>query len=378
MPHARQAQPPLVGLDKRVMTSREILWAHARLGPMIKCFKVLMMLVVGAGYLCSLSLSAVVSDKVSEQAKPEEKPFAIKVDVNLVVLNVTVLDEKGTNVTALKREDFVVYEDDTEQEISNFFPVEAPFHLVLALDNSSSTRTSLNLIKNAALNFVNELRPEDQIALTEVNFFVREFQDFTNNRKALAKALQKIVSYPFGGSKIYDGIALGLKQLHPVETGRKAIVILSDGMENSSKLKFEDLRRALAQGDAVLYPVTVLNKDRQKNVLESYIRGAKKDDPYVDGARKSLSVLEEVYQIQTERLQTLSEETGGRIYLVGDLADLAGEYSKVAHELRNTFSLTYYSKNQWNDGVMRKIRVEVKDPRYRVHSRTTYYVPKVE
>ena len=243
---------------------------------MIKCFKVLIMLVVGAGYLCALSLSAVVSDKASEQAKPEEKPFAIKVDVNLVVLNVTVLDEKGTNVTALKREDFVVYEDDTEQEISNFFPVEAPFHLVLALDNSSSTRTSLNLIKNAALNFVNELRPEDQIALTEVNFFVREFQDFTNNRKALAKALQKIVSYPFGGSKIYDGIALGLKQLHPVETGRKAIVILSDGMENSSKFKFEDLRRSLAQGDAVLYPVTVLNKDRQKNVLEAYIRSAKK------------------------------------------------------------------------------------------------------
>ena len=163
-----------------------------------------------------------------------------------------------------------------------------------------------------------------------------------------------------------------------MQTGRKAIVILSDGMENSSKFKFEDLRRSLAQGDAVLYPVTVLNKDRQKNVLESYIRSGKKGDPYVDGARKSLSVLEEVYQIQTERLQTLSEETGGRIYLVGDLADLAGEYSKVAHELRNTFSLTYYSKNQWNDGVMRKIRVEVKDPRYRVHSRTTYYVPKVE
>jgi Ca-activated chloride channel family protein len=339
---------------------------------------ILVALFASAGFLGSPGFSTVPSDKVSEQAKPEEKPFAIKVDVNLVVLNVTVLDEKGTNVTTLKREDFVVYEDDTEQEIANFFPVEAPFHLVLALDNSSSTRTSLNLIKNAALNFVNELRPEDQIALTEVNFFVREFQDFTNNRKALAKALQKVVSYPFGGSKIYDGIALGLKQLRPMETGRKAIVILSDGMENSSKLKFEDLRRALAQGDAVLYPVTVLNKDRQKNVLESYIRGAKKDDPYVDGARKSLSVLEEVYQIQTERLQTLSEETGGRIYLVGDLADLAGEYSKVAHELRNTFSLTYYSKNQWNDGVMRKIRVEVKDPRYRVHSRTTYYVPKVE
>jgi Ca-activated chloride channel homolog len=96
----------------------------------------------------------------------------------------------------------------------------------------------------------------------------------------------------------------------------------------------------------------------------------------VKNARESLSVLEEVYQIQTERLQTVSEETGGRIFLVGNLADLAGEYSKVAQELRNTFSLAYYSKNQWNDGVMRKIRVEVKEPRYRVHSRTTYFVPK--
>jgi VWFA-related protein len=166
--------------------------------------------------------------------------------------------------------------------------------------------------------------------------------------------------------------------LGKIESGRKAIVILSDGMENSSQIKFEELRRLLAQEDAVLYPVTILNKDRQKNLLESYIRAHsnKPDDPHVKNARNSLSVLEEVYQIQTERLQTLSDETGGRIFFVDDLADLAGEYSKVAHELRNTFGLAYYSKNQWNGGTMRKIRVEVKDPRYRVHSRTTYFVPK--
>jgi len=319
-----------------------------------------------------------LSEKAPEQLKPEDKPFLLKVDVDLVVLNVTILDDKGVNVTNLKQEDFAVFEDDVEQEISSFFPVEAPFHLVLALDNSSSTRTSLDLIKKAALNFVNELRPEDRIAITEINFFARELQDFSSDRKVLRQALQRITPYPFGGSKIYDGAGLGLKQLGPVETGRKAIVLLSDGMENSSKLKFEDLRRLLAQGDAVLYPVTVVNKDRQKNILESYIRSAKKDDPNLKGARESLSVLEEVYQIQTERLETLANETGGRIYLVKELTDLAGEYSKVAHQLRNTFSLTYYSKNHWNDGVMRKIRVEVKEPRYRVHSRTAYYVPKAD
>lgn len=334
------------------------------------------LLVMVACLLAGERLAA--AEKSADLPSPQERPFSIKVDVDLVVLNVTVLDEKGTNVTTLKQQDFVVYEDDVEQEISSFSPVEAPFHLVLALDNSSSTRTSLNLIKKAALNFVNELRPDDRIAITEFNFFVRQLQDFTSDRKVLRQALQKIVTYPFGGSKVYDGVAFGLKQLRDIESGRKAIVILSDGMENSSSLKFEDLRRLLAQGDAVLYPVTILNKDRQKNLLESYIRSHKEEDPYVKNARASLSVLEEVYQIQTERLQTLSDETGGRIYLVGDLADLAGEYSKVAHELRNTFSLAYYSKNHWSDGTMRKIRVEVKDPRYRVHSRTTYFVPKQE
>jgi Ca-activated chloride channel family protein len=339
----------------------------------------LMILVCGITLGCYLvkgTAGAAQVQKTPDTSASQERPFSLKVDVNLVVLNVTVLDERGANVTTLKQHDFVIYEDDVEQEIANFAPVEAPFHLVLALDNSSSTRTSLPLIKKAALNFVNELRPDDRIAITELNFFVRQLQDFTSDRKTLARALQKIVTYPFGGSKVYDGVALGLQQLRNAETGRKAIVILSDGMENSSSLKFEDLRRLLAQGDAVLYPVTILNKDRQKNLLESYIRSHKENDPYVKNARESLSVLEEVYQIQTERLQTVSEETGGRIFLVGNLADLAGEYSKVAQELRNTFSLAYYSKNQWNDGVMRKIRVEVKEPRYRVHSRTTYFVPK--
>ncbi len=335
-------------------------------------------LVLCFGTICSVIRPGLASieEPQPQQRKPEEKPFSIKVDVDLVVLNVTVLDEKGANVTHLKQEDFTVYEDDVMQDISTFQPVEAPFHLVLVLDNSSSTRSSLHLIKKAAANFVDELRPDDRIGIAEINFFVRALQDFTSNRKVLKQAIQKITTYPFGGSKVYDGVVLALKQLRGAEGGRKAIVILSDGMENSSNIKFEELRRLLGQGDAVLYPVTVLNKDRQKNLLESYIKSHKEDDPYVKNARASLSVLEEVYQIQTERLQTISDETGGRIYLVADLADLTGEYSKVAHELRNTFSLAYYSKNTWRDGAMRKIRVEVTKPHYHVHSRTAYFVPK--
>jgi Ca-activated chloride channel homolog len=335
---------------------------------------------LGAILLGELTVLALSEGSKGGQQKSEDRPFSLKVDVDLVVLNVTVLDERGANVTSLKREDFEVYEDDVAQDVSYFLPVEAPFNLVLVIDTSISTRSSLSLIKKAASNFTDQLRPADRIGIAEINFFIRQVQDFTSDRKALKRAIQQLTTYPYGGSKVYDGVAQALKQLQGVEGGRKAVIILTDGMENSSRTQFEELRRLLAQADAVLYPIAILNKDHQKNLLESFIKNAdeKKPEiaPIVSNARASLSVLEEVYQIQTERLQSLSKETGGKIFLVGDLADLAGEYSKVAQELRNTFSLAYYSKNHGRDGTMRKVRVEVKNPDYHVRTRTSYLVPK--
>jgi Ca-activated chloride channel homolog len=334
-------------------------------------------LLTGIGVLVGTGLSALLS---SASQKPDEKPFSLKVNVDLVILNVAVVDEKGANVTALRKEDFAVYEDDVEQEVSHFLPVEAPFHLVLALDTSISTRSSLSLIKKAASNFTDQLRPSDRIAVTQIDFNLREVQDFTGNRKKLKGAIEGIATSARGGSRIYDGVVQALKLLQKVESGRKAVIMLSDGMENASRIRFEDLRRLLAQSDVVFYPVTILNKGSQKDLLEDFIKKADKKKPetpsYVENAKVSLSILEEVYQIQTERLQTLTDETGGKIFLVRDLSDLAEEYAKVAHELRNTFSLAYYSKNADRDGTMRRIRVEVRNPSHRVRYRTSYFVPK--
>ncbi len=316
----------------------------------------------------------------SGEQRAEGPSFSLKVNVDLVILNVAVVDEKGANVTSLRKEDFVVYEDDVEQEVSDFLPVEAPFHLVLALDTSISTRSSLHLIKKAASNFTDQLRPSDRIAISEINSLVREIQDFTSDRRKLKRAIDRIATASTGGSRIYDGVAEAAKRLQKAEGGRKAVIMLSDGMENSSRIRFEDLRRLLAQSDVVFYPVTILNKGSQKDLLEDFIKNADKKKPelasYVENARVSLSVLEEVYQIQAERLETFTDDTGGKIFLVRDLADLAEEYAKVAHELRNTFSLAYYSKNTGRDGTMRKVRVEVKNPSYRVRSRTNYFVSK--
>jgi len=310
----------------------------------------------------------------------DRSPFSLKVHVDLVILNVAVVDEKGANVTSLRKQDFIVYEDDVEQQVADFLPVEAPFHLVLALDTSISTRSSLGLIKKAASNFTDQLRSSDQIAIVEINSAIRDIQGFTSDRRKLKKAIDRIATASSGGSRIYDGVADAARRLEKAEGGRKAIIMLSDGMENSSRIKFEDLRRLLAQSDVVFYPVTILNKGSQKDMLEDFIKNAdkKKADlaSYVENAKFSVSVLEEVYQIQAERLQAMTDETGGKIFLVANLADLTEEYAKVAHELRNTFSLAYYSKNTGRDGTMRKIRVEVRDPRYRVRTRSSYFVPK--
>jgi VWFA-related protein len=319
-----------------------------------------------------------VTSQVPAQELPklETTPYSLEVNVDLVLLNVTVVDDKGAYVPGLSKDDFAIYEDNEQQEISNFLPVEAPFHLVMLLDNSISTKESLGIIKKAAVNFTTEMRPEDRIAFVEINYFVQLFCNFTSDRKILRQQIAKLSTYPYGGSKIYDGIARGNDELKKIGPGRKALVLLSDNMENSSVRSFEDLRQMMAQNDVVLYSVTILNKEGQKKNLETFIKNAKADEAYVSNAKASLSVLEEIYALQNERMLTLADESGGRVMQVNDLSELEGEYSKVAGELRHTYSLAYYSKNHWRDGSLRKIRVQMKNPQLQARTRTSYLVPQ--
>ena len=205
-------------------------------------------MVILLGWVLGLPLPSAGHAPPPGGAQDEETSFRLEVDVDLVVLNVTVVDESGTNVTSLTREDFTVYEDGVRQDISTFFPVEAPFKLVLLVDTSISTRNNLKLIKDAARNFTKELRPDDQISVTETHFFTQEVQKFTNNRKLLRRAIKRLSTYPYGGSRVYDGVAMALKSLQRTRSGRKAIVVLSDGMENSSRVKFRGIAQAVGHG----------------------------------------------------------------------------------------------------------------------------------
>ena len=319
---------------------------------------------------------------VWQDSKPQENSgdatFSLKVNVDLVVLNLAVSDENGRNVGGLRQSDFALYENEVPQTIAQFLPAEAPFNLALVLDTSSSVRNNLHLIRKAGIEFAHQLRLNDRIGIIEFNSSVREALDFTSDRSRLQRALDNLKVSTFGGSKVYDAIAQAVYRLRALSTGRNAIVILSDGMENASRVKFDGLRLLLAQSDAVLYPITILNKQRQQDELEAYIHSHPESDPYVANARASLAVLSEIYHLQTQRLLTLANDSGGQVLVASRISDLAGEYSKIAQELRTTYSVAYYPTNPLRDGTMRSVRVDVKNPQYRIRTRSSYFVAKEE
>ena len=313
----------------------------------------------------------------NDPAPQEGSEFSLKVNVDLVVLNVNVMDESGRSVTDLRQEDFSLYENDVQQTITEFLPTEAPFNLALVLDTSSSVRTNLSLIKKAGIEFTHQLRPNDRIGIAVFSSSVNQILPFTSDRKQLSRAIDRLSVSTFAGSKVYDAIAQAVYRLRELTTGRSAIVILSDGMENASRIKFEGLRLLLAQSDAVLYPVTLLNKERQQDKLEAYIQ-SHPGDPYIANARASLAVLSDIYQKQTGRLLTVAQDTGGKVFVVSNLSDLAGEYAKIAEQLRNTYSVAYYSTNSRRDGTLRSLRVVAKNPKYQIRGRSNYFVPREE
>ena len=231
--------------------------------------------------------TSLIHSRFLSQTRKDEIPFSLEVNVDMVVLNATVVDDHETYISGLKKEDFQLFEDEEPQDISVFMPVETPFQLVLMIDNSNSTKGDLGLIKKAASNFVNELRPEDRISIIEINYFVHRLNDLTSSRKSLYQEISRLSTYPYGGSRIYDGLAEGINYLSRTPPGRKAMVLLSDNMENSSALRFEDLRTLFARNDMVLYSVTIENQESQKNKLEKYIKNPKAPEPLVSNAIKS-------------------------------------------------------------------------------------------
>jgi Ca-activated chloride channel family protein len=290
----------------------------------------------------------------------------VVLESNLVLLNLSVSTRTGRPMSDLKEDNFEIYEDDVRQSVETFSPVTTPFNLVLLIDLSGSVSEKLNVIRRAAFSFLRAVRPEDKIAVVIFSDTARIVCPLTNDRQKLRERIDAIRK-PGGGTFFYDALAGTLKAvLNDVRGERNAVVILSDGLDNSlppgdpdrgSTTTYDELLAQVTESDAILFPIYL---DTEAETIERY------------GQRAKLG-----YETSRARLHELADTTGGKFFKAKTIDDLEGRYEEVAAELRNVYSIGYSPSNTEKDGKYRKIRVKIvgRDGLV-VRTRNGYYAPE--
>jgi VWFA-related protein len=311
--------------------------------------------------LLSLAMLLTVAPAGARAQQPDE---VITTNTALVQLNVGVVDKQGNSITSLSRNDFAVYEDGVRRPIMSFEPTEAPFSLVLLLDMSGSTVNFRQQIQGAALRFLDALSPEDRVAVVQFNGKgVKSLLSFGTDRRKIAYAVT--LATGAGATPLYDALRYSVKELSHEGKRRKAIVVLTDGLDTEVRngdrailAKASDTEVSTAiKAETNSQVVAVLSEADRAGVTIFPLAlpsGDPKRLPLPDPAITAM------YGAAHMRLQLLADRTGGRIHEIRRLDDLAGLYAKVAADLRTLYTIAYQPPNPGtHDGKWREIRVEI-------------------
>ncbi|MFN2416392.1 MAG: VWA domain-containing protein [Pyrinomonadaceae bacterium] len=191
------------------------------------------------------------SGEVAEEVGEDE---VVRVNAALVTVPVSVLDRDGRFIGGLGKEDFRVFEDGVEQQVAYFAPVEQPFTVALVIDTSGSTRFRLEDIQDAALAFVDQLRPDDRVSVVSFDDEVRVLSEVTSDRRALRDAIRRTRTGQ--STRLYDAVDLVIKRQLSHVQGRKAVVLFTDGVDTSSKqASYQSTLAEAEELDAMIYPI---------------------------------------------------------------------------------------------------------------------------
>ncbi len=302
------------------------------------------------------------------QQQPTE---TLKVNVNVVQLFFNVKDKHGALIPNLKKEDFEISEENTPQTIK-YFTAESnlPLTLGMMIDSSGSQRNVIDMEKEVGGAFLRQiLTDKDEAYVLSFDITVDLLQDFTRDTRRLQAALNKAkvnVDYTSGGipgmgggpvpqrgnspgTLLYDAVYLSAHDMLSKEVGRKAMIILTDGQDEGSRLKIQDAIEAAQKADAIVY--VLLCADR--GFYGGFGYSGEGD------------------------MRKLTEQTGGRVINVGNKFDKLREaFDQIAKELRSQYNIGYTPTNSKRDGTYRKIQIKTKDNNYKIQSRAGYYAPK--
>jgi Ca-activated chloride channel family protein len=314
-------------------------------------------------------------------APVDDKDEIIRVETNLVTMPVSVLDRDGRFISGLQQKDFKIFEDGVEQKVDYFQSVEQPFTVVLLIDVSPSTEFRIDEIQNAAIAFVNQLRPADRVMVISFDKDVHVLSPPTSNRGQLRNAIRDA---QFGdGTSLYEAVDFAInRELRQVQ-GRKAVVLFTDGVDTTSRrATYESTLAETEEVDSLFYTVRYdTSRDAGgwgggqnqggggwTGIFGAILTGK----PVQMGGGGVASPAE--YALGKQYLELLARNSGGREFEAQGLYNIDAAFSGIAEELRRQYSLGYYPEKASKRGERHQIKVRVMRPGVVVRAKNYYVV----
>jgi len=333
--------------------------------------------------------SATPPGTTTTSPKTDDGNEVIRVETNLVTMPVSVLDRDGRFISGLQQKDFKIFENGTEQKIEWFQSVEQPFTVILMLDVSPSTQWQIEEIQNAAITFVDQLRPNDKVMVIAFDERVHVLTPVTGNRAQLRSAIMRA---EFGdGTGLYEAVDDVLnRELRQIQ-GRKAVVLFTDGVDTTSRRASYDSTIADVEESEALfytirydtsrdmygglgggYPVPMGRRGNWGGMIGIILGGGQVVVPSGRGGGRG--GMQNEYEVGKQYLETLAQNSGGRKFEADSLQNLDVAFSGIAEELRRQYSIGYYPDNVGQIGERKQIRVRVMRPNVVVRAKNTYIV----
>jgi len=283
---------------------------------------------------------------------PDDRRANIRIDSTLVLIPVSVYDPMNRSVTGLEKEHFKVFEDKIEQDVSQFSSEDAPITVGIVFDASGSMGAKLQKSRQAVAQFFKTANPEDEFFLIQFNDRPQLVVPLTTSTEEVLNALT--FTQAKGRTALLDGVYMAMKTMRKARNPRKAILLISDGGDNSSRYTESEVRNAVREADVQMYAIGIFEP--------MGARGRTAEEAAGPGL-----------------LSELAEQTGGRHFPVENLNELPDVAAKIGIELRNHYVLGYTPKNQERDGKYRRVKVTLVQPRQlpplRAFFRLGYYAP---
>ncbi len=325
-----------------------------------------------AVFLVSLCLCGAAELRISAQSqekapqnvqeqKKDQEPFKIGVEVNLVTVPVTVRKPGGGFVNGLRQSAFQILEDREPQEIVSFAQEGVPTRIAVVLDTSGSVRYEWGSIKYSTKKFIEHLKAEDKFSLVTFEEDTRLKMDWGNESKRLDQVLTSV--YCKGGTALWNAIYVVCTEVFKDIREKKAMIIMSDGLDNGSSVSYSEMLDAAIRSEAMIYVVSKTEAVRSSIMF--------------DMAQQKIydNIPQELFVQADLALRKLAYETGGRVLYPNSFGQLDNIYAEVDEELRNQYTLGYISTNKVKDGGYRRIQVGVAESGVLLSARPGYYAP---